>query len=156
MVDPCDTKIKKPSLPIVVTAFIWIPHKYYPGGYALSVRRSRTGKGLFAAQDIPKGSCILEYTGRLLSAEEAERGNGKYYFEVSAKQTIDGNVRTNLARYINHSCRPNCQAEGPRGRVFIVAIRDIKAGKELTYDYGKQYYDEHIKPKGCRCLKCSP
>lgn len=81
--------------------------------------------------------------------------SGKYLFDVGKKITIDGNIPQNKARYINHSCRPNCEADGPPGRVFIFATRSIKPGEELTYDYGKEYFDEHIKPKGCRCDKCS-
>lgn len=123
-----------------------------PYGYALSVRRSATGKGLFAEEDIPKGACIIEYTGRVLSEKEA-LGRGRYFFEVDDKTTIDGNIPSNLARYINHSCVPNCEATGPDGRIFIVSRKRIKAGAELTYDYGKEYFDEFIKPKGCRCEK---
>src|SRR6185312_2054485 len=130
--------------------------KYTPGGYALRVRRSRTGKGLYAEEDIPKGVCIIEYTGRRVSEEAVESDNEKYYFEVDKNHTIDGNIRSNIARYINHSCRGNCEAIGPRGKVFIFSRKRIKAGTELTYDYGKEYFDRHIKPKGCRCEKCKP
>ncbi len=128
--------------------------KYTPGGYALSVRRSSTGKGLFAEEDIPKGVCVIEYTGRVVSERKAIEDAGKYFFEVAKGKTIDGNIPSNLARYINHSCRPNCEAEGPSGKVFIFSRKRIKAGEELTYDYGKEYFDKHIKPKGCRCQKC--
>jgi SET domain-containing protein len=130
--------------------------KYTPGGFALRVRKSETGKGLFAEEDIPKGACVIEYTGRLVSEEEAERDGGKYLFTVAKNKTIDGNIPSNTARYINHSCRPNCEAIGPSGRVFIFSTRRIKAGEELTYDYGKEYFDQHIAPKGCRCAKCKP
>ncbi len=129
--------------------------KYVPGDYSLAVHRSSSGKGLFAEEDIPKGVCILEYTGRPVSREAAARDNGKYFFEVDKNLTIDGNIPTNLARYINHSCRGNCEAIGPRGKVFIFSRKRIKAGTELTYDYGKEYFDRHIKPKGCRCEKCA-
>lgn len=128
--------------------------KYTPGGYALRVGRSNTGKGLFAAEEIPKDVCVIEYTGRPISEEEAERDNGKYLFEVAKGKTVDGNIPSNTARYINHSCRPNCEAIGRAGRVFIFSIKRIKAGEELFYDYGKEYFDRHIKPKGCRCAKC--
>lgn len=129
--------------------------KYIPGGYALSVRRSATGKGLFAEEDIPKGACIIEYTGKPVSEEVAERDRGKYLFEIGKNKTIDGNIPSNLARYINHSCAPNCEATGPKDAIFICAIKRIKAGTELSYDYGKDYFDEHIKPKGCKCPKCT-
>lgn len=129
--------------------------KYQVGSYKLRVGRSKTGKGLFAEERIPKGACIIEYTGRVVSDAEQERMSGKYLFEVSKKVTIDGNIPSNTARYINHSCAPNCEADGPTGKVFILAIRNIKPGEELTYDYGEEYFDEHIKPKGCRCPKCT-
>ena len=130
--------------------------KYTPGGYALTVRRSKTGKGLFADEDIPKGVCIIEYTGHLLNEDDAERDTGKYYFDVGRNLTIDGNIPANIARYINHSCRANCEAIGPRGKVFIFSTKRIRAGTELTYDYGKEYFERHIKPKGCLCEKCNP
>ena len=128
--------------------------KYTPGGYALRVRKSLTGKGLFTEEDIPKGACIIEYTGKVVSEEVAIRDRGKYLFTVAKGITIDGNVSSNIARYINHSCASNCEAIGPRGKVFIFSTKRIKAGEELFYDYGKGYFDEHIKPHGCRCSKC--
>ena len=127
--------------------------KYTPGGYTLSVRRSPTGKGLFAEEDIPKDVCVIEYTGRVVSKEEVDKNEGKYLFEVNAKKTINGNIPSNRARYINHSCRPNCEAVGPPDKVFIFSRKHIKAGMELTYDYGKEYFDKFIRPKGCRCEK---
>ncbi len=127
--------------------------KYTPRGYKLSVRRSKTGKGLFAEETIPKGVCIIEYTGRVLCEQEMGEGKGKYFFEVNAKKMIDGNIPSNLARYINHSCVPNCEAVGPRDKVFIFSRKRIMAGTELTYDYGEEYFDVFIKPKGCRCEK---
>lgn len=130
--------------------------KYTPGGYALRVRKSATGKGLFAEEDIPKGVCVIEYTGRVVSQEEADRDAGKYLFEISKTKTIDGNIPSNTARYINHSCAPNCEARGRAGRMFIFSIKRIRAGEELSYDYGEEYLDRHIRPKGCRCPKCAP
>ncbi len=127
--------------------------KYTPRGHALSARRSTAGIGLFAGEEIQKGVCVIEYTGRILAGKEADEGGGKYLFEVSPRKTIDGNVRTNPARYINHSCRPNCEAVIHGGRVFIFSRKRIAPGTELTYDYGKEYFDEYIGPKGCRCKK---
>lgn len=129
--------------------------RYVPGGFALRVRRSATGRGLFAEEEIPKGACIIEYTGKPVSEEAAIQDAGKYLFEVAKGKTIDGNIPSNTARYINHSCRPNCEAYGPPGRIFIFSLRRIKAGEELFYDYGEEYFDRHIKPKGCRCVKCA-
>ncbi len=128
--------------------------KYTVGNFKLRVGRSRTGRGVFACEDIPKGACLAEYVGPLVSDDDASRDRGRYLFSISKKKTIDGNVPENRARYINHSCRPNCEATGPNGRVFIMARRRIKDGEELAYDYGKEYFDEFIKPKGCKCAKC--
>lgn len=120
----------------------------------MRVKRSATGKGLFAEEAIPKGSFIIEYIGRPASKAEAEDDTLKYLFETG-RGTIDGNVKENIARYINHSCAPNCDADGPRGRVFISALRTIKPGEELVYHYGKEYFDTHLKPIGCRCVRCT-
>ena len=89
----------------------------------------------------------------MLSEKEADEGKGKYFFEVSATKMIDGNIPSNLARYINHSCVPNCEAIGPHEKVFIFSRKRIMAGTELTYDYGKEYFDAFIKSKGCQCEK---
>lgn len=129
--------------------------KFEPGVYRLLVKRSSAGLGLFAGEPIPKGVCVIEYVGRVISKEENETSRSKYLFEVNARKTIDGTARSNTARYINHSCRPNCEPEIRHGRVFIMTRRAIKEGEELSYDYGKEYWDEHIKPKGCRCPRCS-
>ena len=120
------------------------------------MRKAKAGKGLFAEEDIPKGACIIEYIGKPVDQKKAEKDRGRYLFEVEKNLTIDGNIPENIARYINHSCRPNCEAIGPKGRVFIFSRRRIKAGEELSYDYGEEYFDKHIKPFGCRCEKCSP
>jgi SET domain-containing protein len=74
-----------------------------------------------------------------------------YLFEVSKNKTIDGTPRWNTARYANHSCAPNAESEIRKGRVFIVALKKILPGEEITFDYGSEFFEEHIKPKGCRC-----
>lgn len=125
------------------------------GDYKLQVKRSSAGLGLFAGQDIPKGKFLIEYFGRDLEPGEEYTSKSKYLFEINSKRTIDGTTRANTARYINHSCRPNCEVEIKKGRVLISSIKNIKAGEELAYDYGKEYWNEHIKPLGCRCVKCS-
>jgi SET domain-containing protein len=68
--------------------------------------------------------------------------------------TIDGSPRSNAARYINHSCQPNAKAYRTGARIWIWSIKAIEAGEEITYDYGKKYFDEQIKPKGCKCAEC--
>jgi SET domain-containing protein len=130
--------------------------KFATGEYALVVRRSRTGRGLFTADPIGKGRCIVEYTGRALSEAEMYASKSKYLFAISRTKTIDGWEKTNIARYVNHSCWPNCEIEIWRGRIYVMAKRRIMPGEELLYDYDTEYFDAHIKPKGCMCAKCSP
>jgi SET domain-containing protein len=67
---------------------------------------------------------------------------------------IDGNIPGNVAKYINHSCSPNCEIDIKNHRVYVFSKRSIKEGEELTYDYGKEYFDAHFKKKGCLCKKC--
>jgi len=121
------------------------------------VKRSSAGLGLFAEVPFTKGDLIIEYTGETISEEEANRRGGKYLFELNDKWTIDGKGRDNVARYINHSCKPNCYPELNENetKVFIYAKRKITPGEELTYNYGKDYFNQEIKPTGCRCNKCS-
>lgn len=119
----------------------------------LRVGRSSAGLGLFATRDFKKGDRIIEYVGRVISKEEEYTSRSRYLFEVNSRKTIDGTERTNTARYINHSCRPNCEPEIVKGRIFIDAIKNITAGEELTYNYGKEYFDEYFKDGGCRCAK---
>ena len=125
-----------------------------PGDFPLAVKRSKTGLGLFAKAPIAKGAIITEYTGRTLTDAETYTCNSKYLFEVHSRKTIDGAARDNKARYINHSCKPNCEPVIRNGRVFIKALTPIKEHEELTYDYGEEYFIEHIRPRGCRCVKC--
>jgi SET domain-containing protein len=127
--------------------------KYTIGDFKLRVRRAASGRGLFAECEIPKGACIIEYVGRPATPEEMAKDEGKYLFWSGKLSMIDGNVPGNTARFINHSCSANCEADGPEGRIFIFARKRIRTGEELTYDYGKEYFDKHIKPRGCRCPK---
>jgi uncharacterized protein len=121
---------------------------------SVRIGRSSAGLGLFAVSDIKKGEFIIEYVGHKLTNKEANENTGKYLFEVNSRLTIDGSPRWNTARYINHSCRPNCEIEIERGHINVYARLRIKSGEELNYDYGKDYFDEFIKSKGCRCEKC--
>jgi SET domain-containing protein len=126
---------------------------YKPGDFELVVRRSKTGLGLFAESEIPKGACVIEYVGIELKPGEDQTSRSKYLFEINARKTIDGTPRWNTARYINHSCRPNCEPNIYKGRVFIHARRKIKPGEELNYNYGKNYFDQYLK-EICACPKC--
>jgi uncharacterized protein len=118
------------------------------------VKRTNTGLGLFAVQPIARGTRIIEYTGPLIPNEEVDKRRGRYFFGVNTRWTIDGSPRSNVARYINHSCKPNAEALISGRRVWIWSRKNIKPGEEIAYDYGKEYFDDIIKPMGCRCEKC--
>jgi uncharacterized protein len=121
------------------------------------IGRSLTGLGLFATRPIKKKARIAEYKGPILDHEEAdraERRGNRYLYEVSKNRTIDGTPRGNLARYANHSCNPNAESVIFRGRVFIKALRDIKPGEEIVYDYGTDYLKNVIGRSNCKCSRC--
>ncbi len=122
----------------------------------VEVKRSSAGLGLFARVAMKRGDFILEYTGERIKTEEADRRGGKYLFIINEKWVIDGKGRENLARYINHACKPNAEAESDDNakKIRVFARRKIVPGEEITYDYGKEYWNEYIKPYGCRCASC--
>ena len=110
----------------------------------VEVRRSKLhGRGVFAARDLPKGTYVMEYRGEKVPKKEGDRRTNKqwdkgrvYTFELSRNFDLDGAVPWNVARLANFSCDPNCESVNERGRkVWIVAMRDIEAGEEITYDY---------------------
>ena len=111
--------------------------------YFVLRRSTIQGKGAFATRPIKRGTRIIEYTGERISPDEADRryddgGMGRHHtflFSVDSKVCIDAAVDGNDARFINHSCAPNCEAVDERKRIYIEAIRDISVGEELTYDY---------------------
>lgn len=118
------------------------------------IGRAKTGLGLFATAPIAKKQFIVEYKGPKISTAVADELNNKYLFEINTRWTIDGAGRRNVARYINHGCRPNAESDVIKGKVIIRSIRKIAEGDEITYDYGKNYFDTFIKPHGCRCASC--
>jgi SET domain-containing protein len=122
------------------------------------VGRSRTGLGLFATKPIKKGAKIVRYFGPLLDSRKKKDDavENKYLFELNGRWTIDGSVRENVARYINHACRPNAESDVmPRKRkVVIRAIKNIEPGQEINYDYGTDYFKAYLKPIGCKCAAC--
>ena len=122
-----------------------------------TIMKAKKGAGFGLKTKIPfkKGDFVIEYIGIKRENKDIEYHTGKYLFEIDDKYTIDGSPRWNLARYINHSCRPNCEVEiNKEGKILIEAIKNIKEGEEITYDYGKEYFNEFIKPIGCKCIKC--
>src|SRR5271166_1591990 len=122
------------------------------------VGRSRTGLGLFATKPIKKGTKIIRYFGPLLDCRKKKDDaiENKYLFELNGRWTIDGSVRKNIARYINHACKPNAESDvSPRKRkVVIRAIKNIEPGEEINYDYGTDYFKAYLKPIGCKCDAC--
>jgi flagellar biosynthesis GTPase FlhF len=122
------------------------------------IGRSRTGLGLFATKPIKKGTKIVRYFGPLLDSRKKKDDaiENKYLFELNNRWTIDGSVRENIARYINHACKPNAESDvRPRKRkVFIRAIKNIEPGEEINYDYGTDYFKAYLKPIGCKCPAC--
>ena len=123
--------------------------------HQLAVKRTAAGLGLFALSPIAEEERIIQYKGRILSDDEAEEVGGKYLFEIDENRVIDGSSRRNLARYINHSCRPNARERLARGRLWIWSARPIQAGEEITIHYGDEYFEQYIKPKGCKCEACN-
>jgi uncharacterized protein len=129
----------------------------------LRLRRSSIhGRGLVAAKPIPSGTRVIEYVGEKVTKAEADRRDAArvarreagqdgcvYLFELNARYDIDGDVPWNTARLINHSCAGNCEVQIVRGHIWIVALRDIAAGEELTYDYGFDF--ENWRDHPCRC-----
>jgi len=111
------------------------------------------GRGVFALRRIPKGTRIIEYKGKLITDKEADRRYSRVHehsphtmlFSLEGGWVIDATRRGNLARWINHSCAPNCEIEEEGQRIFIEARRDIRLGDELTYDYNLQIGEKHTK-----------
>ena len=134
-----------------------------PSKHLWTVKRSSIhNRGIFAKHDIPYDSPIIEYVGeKITKAESRRRGDALmekskktgcaavYVFTLNKRYDIDGGKGRNPARYINHSCAPNCEAYIMRGRIWIYSLREIKAGEELTYNYGfdADTWDDHP----CRC-----
>lgn len=122
------------------------------------VARSKTGLGLFATQPIKKGTKIIRYFGPMLDChkEKDDAIENKYLFQISKRWTVDGSVRANVARYINHACKPNAESDVSvkKRKIIIRAIKNIEPGQEINYDYGTEYFKEYLKPIGCKCSAC--
>jgi len=130
----------------------------------IEVRESEIhGTGVFASTKVPKGKKVIEYIGEKITKKESarrsialiEKNRGSetdgavYIFEVNKRHDIDGNIPENTARFINHSCDPNCEPDVIKNRVWLISTRKIKKGEELSYNYGfdLEDYEEHK----CRC-----
>ena len=150
---PAKAPVKAPKAPASDT-----------GGRRIQVRRSGVhGKGVFAVQPISKGELIIEYKGEIIPWDEALRRhprdpsqpNHTFYFHLEGGDVIDGGVAGNAARWINHACEPNCEAEEDGRRIFIKALRKIKPGEELFFDYRlvieERYTAKLKKEYACWC-----
>ena len=123
------------------------------------IKKSNIDKrGLCASKDIKEGTKIINYIGKIISKKETEKNtkfnNEKdiYLFNLNNRYDLDGDFKFNTARLINHSCDPNCEVEGVGLKLWISAIKNIKKGEELTYDYGFSY-DKDYKQFPCKCGK---
>ena len=121
------------------------------------IKKSNIDKrGLYASVDIKEGTKIIDYIGKIISKKESEENNkfdnGKdiYLFNLNNKYDLDGDFKFNTARLVNHSCNPNCEVEGTGLKLWISAIKNIKKGEELSYDYGFSY-DKDYKQFPCKC-----
>jgi len=115
------------------------------------------GRGLFTAKAIKQGRRIIQYTGEKITKAESDKrladGN-VYIFALNERYDIDGKAFRHKARYINHSCDPNCHVEKTSRTIWIVASRDIRAGEELTYNYGYELDDTPVHPCTCGAATC--
>jgi uncharacterized protein len=121
------------------------------------------GKGVYALAPLKEGAVVIEYKGEVINWKEALRRHPHdpsdpdhtFYFHIDEKHVIDANVRGNDARWINHACQPNCEADEVDGRVFIKTLRAVEPGEELFYDYGlilEERYTAKVKKQfACRC-----
>ena len=125
-----------------------------PPQFPLRLGKSGTGFGMYAVENIPAKRFIIEYWGKVVKNEVADQIGGRYLFNLDNGKTILGSTRKNIARYINHACRPNAEVRGTGDRIYVYSTKRIKAGEQITYDYGKEYFNEYIKKSGCLCRTC--
>ena len=123
------------------------------------------GSGVFATTDINKNVRVIEYIGEKVTKSEGDSRSEKrikkylnskktgsvYIFELNKKYDIDGSPLYNKARYINHSCRPNCEVEISKGKIWIKSVKKIKKDEELSYDYGYDFDIDDYKDHRCKC-----
>ena len=130
------------------------------------VKKSKVhGYGIFAKENISKGKNIIEYIGEKILKKEGDRRSALrikkylnsnrtgsvYIFELNSRYDIDGSPKYNKARYINHSCDPNCEVEITKGHIWISSINKIKPGEELSYDYGFEFDEDDYSDHVCKC-----
>lgn len=123
------------------------------------------GKGIIASKNIKKNTKIIQYIGEKILKSEGDKRSAErirkyinnknegsvYIFELNKKYDIDGSPLYNKARYINHSCNPNCEVEIEKNEIWIKSIRHIKKNEELSYDYGYPFDEEDYTDHICKC-----
>tara|TARA_B100001175_G_scaffold277226_1_gene253132 strand:- start:649 stop:1131 length:483 start_codon:yes stop_codon:yes gene_type:complete len=123
------------------------------------------GSGVFATETIKKNTKIIEYIGEKVLRSEGDKRSERrlkrylnskeqgsvYIFELNSRYDIDGSPKYNKARYINHSCDPNCEVEIAKGHIWISSIKKIKSGEELSYDYGFEFDEDDYSDHVCKC-----
>jgi SET domain-containing protein len=115
------------------------------------------GRGGFAAREIKRGTRVIEYVGEIIDKGESLKrceANNEFIFTLDEGSDVDGSVAWNPARFVNHSCEPNCEAEVEDGHIWIVALRDIAAGEEVTFNYGFDLEDYRDYPCRCGAREC--
>ena len=132
----------------------------------ITVKNSKMhGKGVFASRNIKKNSRIIEYIGEKITKREGNLRSEKrlkrylnskktgsvYIFELNSRYDIDGSLSYNKARFINHSCKPNCEVQIKNGHIWIYSIRNIKKNEELSYDYGYEFDEDDYSDHKCCC-----
>tara|TARA_Y100001935_G_C17186912_1_gene448038 strand:+ start:25 stop:522 length:498 start_codon:yes stop_codon:yes gene_type:complete len=130
------------------------------------VKKSKIhGTGVIATRPISKNKQIIQYIGEKISKKEGDRRSERrlkqflhseetgsvYIFELNKKYDIDGSPLYNKARYINHSCDPNCEVDIVNNEIWISSIKKIKKGEELSYDYGFEFDKDDFKDHTCKC-----
>ena len=130
------------------------------------VKKSKVhGSGVFATKKIKKNTKIIQYVGEKLTRSEgnkrseqrikkylkSQKTGSVYIFELNSKYDIDGSPRYNKARYINHSCSPNCEVDIVKNEIWISSIKNINVGEELSYDYGYSFDKDDYKDHECKC-----
>ena len=116
------------------------------------------GTGGFARRDIPAGTRLLEYVGEKISKAESLRrceADNPFIFTLDDQTDVDGDVAANPARFLNHSCAPNCEAEVADGRIWIESLKFIPAGEEVTFNYGFDLDDYREYPCRCGAANCA-
>ncbi len=130
------------------------------------VKKSKVhGSGVFASRKIKANTKIIQYVGEKILKSEGNRRSGErineylhsedygsvYIFELNSKYDIDGTPNYNKAKYINHSCNPNCEVEINNGEIWVKSIKNIRKGEELCYDYGFEFDKDDYMDHVCKC-----